>query len=94
MNNPKEGDVQVWWIPQIPMTAFIANVSTIEEGWRICDVLAFYDLFQLKHHVKPDYSNAGGVRILENGDWTDVEENDWKEDTGYETLTFSEEGDP
>ena len=91
MDKPKEGDIQVWWIPQVPMPAFLANVSTIEEGFRICDVLAFYDLFQLKHRVKPDYSNSGGVRVFEDGDWTEVEEGDWKEEAGYCALPTGEE---
>ncbi len=57
----KIGDLQIWWIPQIPMQPFTVPVSTVAEGVKILDVLAKYDLFQLKYRIKPDYCNAGGL---------------------------------
>lgn len=62
MNNHNVGDLQVWWIPQVPMKAFEVDVASIEEGAKIMDVLAKYDLFQYKNRIKPDYANAGGLR--------------------------------
>jgi hypothetical protein len=53
--------LRVWWIPQIPMVPFYVNVATVEEGVKIMDVLADYDLFQFENNVKPDYSNVGGL---------------------------------
>ena len=66
----KEGDLQVWWIPQIPMKPFVVDVATREEGAKFLEVLAQYDAFQFEHHIKPDYSNAGGLRrwCADNGD--------------------------
>jgi hypothetical protein len=64
--------LQVWWIPQIPGKPFEVPVSTVEEGAKILRVLADYDLFQLKHHIKPDFSNAGGLN-----QWCE-EDNDWE----------------
>jgi hypothetical protein len=68
----KRGDLRVWWIPQVPMQAFIAPVADLAQAALILDLLAQYDLFQFKNHVKPDYSNAGGLSVFdENGEWTD-----------------------
>lgn len=53
--------LRVWWIPQIPMKAFFFRVPTIEAGAVLCEALAKYDLFQLRHNIKPDYANAGGL---------------------------------
>jgi len=58
----KEGQLQVWWIPQVPMKPFEVNIDTLEEGVKILDVLADYDAFQYENDVKPDYCNAGGIR--------------------------------
>ncbi len=66
---PKEGDLQVWWIPQVPMKAYIVNVDTPREGKKMLDALAQYDLFQLENNIKPDYCNAGGLNVFEDGEW-------------------------
>lgn len=74
---PKVGQLQVWWIPQVPMDPFTVEVATPEEGAKLLKVLALYDLFQFKNKIKPDYANAGGLRV-----WTlnsDGEEDGWEE---------------
>ena len=76
MTEPKEGDLRIWWIPQVPMEAFSISVNSIAEGMKITDTLAKYDLFQLAHNIKPDYSNAGGVARYENGEWCDIDIDD------------------
>ena len=68
---PQEGDLQIWWIPQIPLKAFEVPVKTVEEAKLLMDVLAAYDFFQYKNKIKPDYSNAGGLKVFENGDWVE-----------------------
>lgn len=68
---PKEGALRVWWIPQIPMTPFYINVETIKEAKLLLSVLVDYDAFQYAHKVKPDYSNVGGLQVLEDGEWSD-----------------------
>ena len=70
----KNGDLRVWWIPQIPMESFYVPVATVEEAQKIMSVLAAYDVFQFEHHIKPDYSNVGGVQILEDGVWVDTDD--------------------
>lgn len=61
--------LRVWWIPQVPMTAFNVPVQSVAEGVKILETLALYDAFQLKNNIKPDYCNAGGLE-------------EWVEDAG------------
>lgn len=65
--------LRVWWIPQIPMKSFYVPVASIDEAKKILTVLADYDIFQYENNVKPDYSNAGGLQVFEDGDWFDWE---------------------
>lgn len=69
--------LRVWWMPQIPMEPFTVEVKTIREGKLLLNTLADYDLFQLKNRIKPDFCNAGGLSVLEDGEW-----NDWYDDDG------------
>ncbi len=80
---------KVWWIPQIPMKSFEVSVSSIEEGRKLCEVLADYDLFQFENKIKPDYCNSGGVVFrhpaIDNGAWLDVPDDeeelqDWRKE--------------
>ena len=83
---PKQGDLRVWWIPQVPMKSFDVPVKTIEEANLILNTLAQYDLFQYHNNVKPDYCNAGGLNVYDlnaDGDgtagwieWEDEDGND------------------
>ena len=80
----KEGALRVWWIPQVPGEPFHYPVTTPEEGARLCDCLAKYDLFQYENNIKPDYFNAGGLEVCEKDldgkpEWTD-----WYNDDGEE----------
>ena len=70
-NQPKEGDLRVWWIPQVPMKPFYVDVPSLEVAGYIMDVLADYDMFQFENNIKPDYANAGGVQVFEGGEWID-----------------------
>lgn len=83
--NHKPGDLQVWWVPQVPMKAFRVAVSSVEMGAKLLDVLADYDAFQFKHKVKPDYCNAGGLQRWcadSDGDGTPGWEGWFSEETG------------
>lgn len=79
---PVEGDLKVWWIPQVPMVAFEVPVSSLAEGAKIVDVLADYDLFQFEHRVKPDFANMGGVGRFEDDEWCDVDEEELEQAVG------------
>lgn len=87
-----EGDLRVWWIPQVPGSPFIVYVDNLTEAALIMDTLARYDMFQLEQNIKPDFSNAGGLEIYEKdpeshtgfdwADWYDEDGNDfdrWRE---------------
>lgn len=78
-----EGDLRVWHIPQVPMKPFFVTVASIEEGKRICKVLADYDRFQYENLVKGDYANAQGISVYSEGiiisdeaGWIEVEEDE------------------
>ena len=58
--------LRVWWIPQIGMkNHFSKEVSSLEEGVQLMNVLSDYDKFQFENKIKPDYANTGGIEQLE-----------------------------
>ena len=63
--------LRVWHIPQFPMKQFFVPVSSEEEAILILKVLASYDDFQFRNNIKPDYSSASGLEILEDGEWSE-----------------------
>jgi len=67
----KKGDLKVWWIPQVPMKPFEVPVKNIDEAILLLKTLALYDIFQFENNIKPDYCNAGGLQIYEDGEWID-----------------------
>ena len=75
--------LRIWWIPQIPMSnVFTSEVSSVIEGAKMLRMLAAYDVYQLNNHIKPDFSNAGGLEQFDEDeqDWTswDIEDS-WGE---------------
>lgn len=76
------GQFRVWWIPQVPMTPFHVAVSTVDEGAKVLELLAAYDLFQLMHHVKGDFSNAGGLEEYADGEWIEWNDPESGDDIG------------
>jgi len=78
----KDGDLRIWWVPQVPGKAFIKRVASPEEAAMLLDTLAAYDAFQLVHNIKPDYCNSGGLSVFDGGewfDWTDEDGNEFEE---------------
>lgn len=80
---PTPGDIRVWYIPQVPMTAYEVDVPSrdLDEARRLLDALVGLSVFEFEHHVKPDYSDAAGIVRYEVGrdggyDWYDVDEDD------------------
>lgn len=71
-----EGDLKIWWVPQIPMDAFEVAVPDLRTAAILLNTLADYDQFQFEHNVKPDYANMGGLQVFEDDDWSDW----WSED--------------
>lgn len=72
--------LRVWHIPQLPMEPFYVEVSTPEEGALVLRALANYDLFQFEKNVKPDYCNAQGLEVFEDGEWVE-----WHDDQDEDT---------
>ncbi len=68
MQNKKK-ELQVWWVPQVPMKGFIVKVDSVVEGKKLLNILADYDTFQFENRVKPDYSNAGGLQEFDGKEW-------------------------
>jgi len=90
----EEGDLRVWWIPQVPMdTSFYVAVKNIKEAILILDALANYDLFQLKHNIKPDYSNVGGLQIFEKNHEGNLEWSDYYDEDGRDIDELMEESE-
>jgi hypothetical protein len=85
----KNGDLRIWWIPQVPMEAFYVYIQSLVEAKKILTVLADYDMFQYNNNVKPDYCNVGGLQIYEKeeGEWLDWESEDGE---SIDDLSISE----
>jgi hypothetical protein len=87
----KDGQLQVWWIPQVPMKMFTVNVYNLQEAKLLVNVLANYDLFQFENNIKPDYCNVGGLRVWDTSlDPDDKGEywSDWYDD--FNGMGFDE----
>ena len=65
-----DGDLKVWWIPQVPMKPFEIPVKSVSVAAKTLTVLADYDLLQYDNNIKPDYCNAGGLDVFEDGEWS------------------------
>lgn len=76
---PSIGDLRVWHIPQVPMEAFRVPVGSPKEAKNILAILANYDLFQYEMGVKPDYCNAAGLEVYEEGGSEDGTASGWVE---------------
>jgi hypothetical protein len=76
---PKTSEFRLWYVPQVPMEAFIRDFASLAEAHRALDILVGYDLFQFEHRMRLDCSpNAGGILR-------------WNEDEGqYEDLDDDE----
>ncbi len=74
---PTEGALRVWHIPQIPGKPFRVAVADIKQAKLVIDTLAQYDLFQYRNCIKPDYANASGLEVFEDGEWCE-----WCDDDG------------
>lgn len=70
--------LRVWHVPQVPMKAFYIEASSIDEAWKILNVLWNYDLFQYENNVKPDYCNMSGLEYFDEGEnqWYEWEDDD------------------
>lgn len=77
--------------PQIPCDPFYVPVASIAEAKKLLSVLADYDIFQLKNHIKPDYCNAGGLQVF--SEYDDDEWVDWEDENGCSIDEVDENGE-
>lgn len=84
-SRPLDGQLRVWWIPQVPMKRFTVDVESLAEAKKILRVLADYDRFQFENNVKGDYCNAGGLVQFSAADKEDSSEGSWS--TWYDDET-------
>lgn len=84
--NPTEGDLRVWYIPQVPMQPYIVDIPRREgasdEAYMqgaafVLDAIIGLSIFEFENHVKPDYSDATGIERFEDGEWSYVEEEEY-----------------
>lgn len=64
----KQGDLRVWWVPQVPGAQFKVAVESVTQAILVLTTLANYDLFQLHNNIKPDFCNAGGLEVFDEED--------------------------
>jgi len=75
MKHLKNGDLRVWWMPQVTTgDVFYSPVDSPREAQKLIGTLAYYDQFQYRNNIKPDYSNAGGLEVFEDGQWLEWED--------------------
>jgi hypothetical protein len=88
---PKQGNLRVCWIPQIPGKAFFWPVADFAQAALLLDALAAYDDFQYGEHIKLDYSNAGDLEIYHNGEWETWESDDCDDFRTYRDLEMEKD---
>ena len=88
--------LRVWWCPQIgaEIPLFTVDVATVRQGVAIMDALADYDLYQFNNKIKPDYSNTGGLEVLESsGEWEEWYDSQAETDDPREFIEMIDSGE-
>ena len=77
--------LRVWHVPQVPAEGdpFYVLVSSIDEAAKVISMLAQYDLYQYENSIKPDYANATGLQMLEDGEWCEWSDDNWSDIDDY-----------
>ena len=76
MTTKTDAPYRVWHVPQVPGPAFYYEVPDLKTAKILTEALGLYDLFQYENRIKPDYANAGGIEVWEDGEWFPVDEED------------------
>lgn len=81
MTEPEEGDLRIWYVPQVPMPAYTRSIESVEEGFKTLEVIYELAIFEFENKVKPDFCNMGVVARYEidgagGFDWYDVDEDE------------------
>ena len=81
MDNPNEGQLRVWHIPQIPGEPFHVMVDSIEDAVKVLKILWDYDDFEYQQNIKYDYESASGLEVYETDEWCE-----WYSDDGDDIM--------
>ena len=68
---------KIWYIPQIPMAAFEREYDNLQTAKDVLNAVIGLSIFEFEHRVKPDYADAAGIAIWEDGEWCDLDEEEW-----------------
>lgn len=89
--------MRIYWISNIPSKRFEYAVNSVEEGAKMLEIMALYDLHQLEIKVRTDFSNMGSMEFchpeITNGEWWDA---DPREEYGIDEIVdfFAKEPQP
>lgn len=72
---------KVWYIPQIPMPAFEREYEDFETAKEVLNALIGLSIFEFENRVKPDYADAAGIARFVDGEWEDVDEDEWTDES-------------
>lgn len=78
-------DLRVWHIANVPGEPYHHYVQTPEEGAVVLRILRDYDLYLGESAV---YSNAGGLEVMEDGEWCE-----WCNEDGYDINEVIDDAD-
>ena len=66
---------RIWWKTNISVYGvYRVPVKSVEHGVEILNILADYDLSLSKYDFMEDYTNSGGLEVLQDGDWIEWED--------------------
>lgn len=85
ISQSKQQTLRIWHVPQVPAEGdpFYVLVSSIDEAAKVISMLAQYDLYQYENSIKPDYANATGLQMLEDGEWCEWSDDNWSDIDDY-----------
>lgn len=73
---PTEGDLRVWYCPQVPCPALKIPAPDLATARIVYNALIDLSTFEFDHRIKPDYCDMGGIERFEDGEWCGVEDED------------------
>lgn len=70
---------KIWYIPQLPMPAFEREYDDFQTAKAVINAIIGLSIFEFENRVKPDYADMAGISQWEDGEWCDVEDEEWDE---------------
>jgi hypothetical protein len=93
IGKPAEGDLKVWYIPQLPMSAYEVDIvrhsgesdsAYLQRAAETLNAIIGLSIFEFENRIKPDYSDATGIMRWEvdgdgGFDWFEVDESEYED---------------